>query len=283
MAKDLQSTPDTLSAGTPPAAAEPSNTIAAAAAARLLPLEGGANFRDLGGLLTESGQTVKRGRLYRSSELTGLTARDLASLESLGLEVLFDLRADPERLKRPSQWPDTAAGELLWRNYPLSGADLRAIVADPSVTAARLGAGMRELYLQLPYEQADSIRTIFELLGNGRTPMLFYCAAGKDRTGAVAALVLDALGVPRSEIYDDYELTNHNIEIIRSRFMKSRDRGGVDDAVWEPLIRADRACLAAMFQTLEHQHGSVQQFLTEHLGLSTATLAAVRHELLSQH
>lgn len=58
-----------------------------------------------------------------------------------------------------------------------------------------------------------------ELLGDPRrTPLVFHCAAGKDRTGVLAALVLDILGVDRSVIVADYEITADRMELILGRY-----------------------------------------------------------------
>ena len=53
---------------------------------------------------------------------------------------------------------------------------------------------------------AASIARIVELVADG-TPLLFHCAAGKDRTGVVAAVLLGLAGVPHEEIAADYHAT----------------------------------------------------------------------------
>lgn len=259
-----------------------SGVDAVSARSRHLTLEGGVNFRDLGGHIGANGRVVKWGQVFRSSELTGLTSADLSRLDGLELDVLFDLRADSERSTRHCQVSTAAMQKLVSREHAVSGADLRAIVGDPAVSAENIAAGMALTYRQLPYEQAESIRTVFELLATGRTPLLFFCAAGKDRTGVVSALILEALGVNREQIVAEYEMTNLNREVIRRRFLVDGRRAGVDVAVWEPLIRADRTYLLAMFDELDRRHGGVPNYLREHLKLASLTVQAIRDQLLSE-
>ena len=51
----------------------------------VVPLQGGSNFRDLGGYRTADGRQVRRGAVFRSAHLGGLTAA--LHLHRLGFEV----------------------------------------------------------------------------------------------------------------------------------------------------------------------------------------------------
>lgn len=65
---------------------------------------------------------------------------------------------------------------------------------------------MRDLYIRVLTDEASiaSLRRIFELLSSGQGGFLFHCTDGKDRTGAVAALLLMALGASEQDIFEDY-------------------------------------------------------------------------------
>ena len=71
---------------------------------RHLPLEGAANFRDIGGYPTADGHHVKWGLVYRSNHLVDLTAADYEYLNTLGIKLVCDLRTDGERRKSPTVW-----------------------------------------------------------------------------------------------------------------------------------------------------------------------------------
>ena len=68
---------------------------------RCLALEGGVNFRDLGGYPVEGARTTAWNTLYRSGTLHALSAADWRQLEALGLAAAFDLRSRAERAERP--------------------------------------------------------------------------------------------------------------------------------------------------------------------------------------
>ena len=69
-------------------------------AVRLLPLEGGRNFRDLGGYPAAGGRTVKWGRVFRSGMMANLTGADYDYLSALGIRVVCDFRSRTERGSR---------------------------------------------------------------------------------------------------------------------------------------------------------------------------------------
>src|ERR1700753_2873914 len=97
--------------------------------ARVLPLEGGRNFRDLGGYATEDGRRVKWGVLFRSGSLIGLTAADWEHLSPRGVRALCDHRTPREREHEPVPL-DSLPSVLYWsRDYLTSFADLRSLMA----------------------------------------------------------------------------------------------------------------------------------------------------------
>ena len=74
--------------------------------ARHVPLDGAANFRDLGGYATEDGRSVRWGMLYRSDHLGDLTDRDLDYLRGLGIRLVCDFRGDEEVESHPDRLPE---------------------------------------------------------------------------------------------------------------------------------------------------------------------------------
>ncbi len=73
---------------------------------RCIELEGAFNFRDFGGYKIQNGTKIKTGLLYRSESLARLTNNDLKVIESLGIKVVCDLRADDEVRKEPDRIPN---------------------------------------------------------------------------------------------------------------------------------------------------------------------------------
>lgn len=250
---------------------------------RIIDLEGVLNFRDLGGYKAADGRLVRKGQIFRSAELSGLTDADLAAVEALGIKAVFDLRSNEERAARPSRpWGDAwgeASYRLLSHDYSHSGANLGAMIRDLADAPDRLYQRMVTLYTSLPWEQAQPFGMALREIAGGHLPLLFHCAAGKDRTGALAALLLTILGVDRETILDDYLLTQHFFERNRKRFLRYGSREGVDDAVWDPVLRVEESYLAAMFTALDAHAGGVNAYFDE-IGVNEAAREAIRGHLL---
>jgi protein-tyrosine phosphatase len=102
---------------------------------RELPLEGGQNFRELGGYRTLDGRSVRWRLLYRSGSMHFLTAADYAYLEKLGIHTVCDFRDDHERSVEPSQWPAGAAPDILTDAYHMDLAGIGLNKPDHRPTA----------------------------------------------------------------------------------------------------------------------------------------------------
>jgi protein-tyrosine phosphatase len=177
---------------------------------RHIPLEGNFNLRDLGGYATADGHTVKFGCLFRSDELHALTDADLAVIADLGVRVVFDLRNDNERQLRPNrELPDV---ELHLRETPPNDAGTGTHTFEQQIELGLLPVPDDEefgqVYVALLTYLAPELRRVAQLaLDAVDRPLLFHCAAGKDRTGLATAMLLGILGVSDDTILDDYELT----------------------------------------------------------------------------
>lgn len=250
---------------------------------RIVPMEGGHNFRDIGGYPAAHGRHIARGLVFRSGTMSELSERDHAILEGLGLKVICDLRSTSERDRRPSRLPQAAQYEIWSRDHQMSAGDLTAAMRRPDATPDTVRGIMIKAYRTLAYEQAPSYRELFLRIARGSLPLVFHCAAGKDRTGIAAALLLELLGVPREQIFADYVMTDAFFARA-CRLVASDPLGdqlaGVEQAIWEPMLRADPTYLAAMFLELEVRHGSAVHFIHEELGLTEDEVAAIRSRLL---
>lgn len=72
-------------------------------AERVIPMDGLVNFRDLGGYLTEDGRRTRWGRLLRSAAHDGITDRDVAFLQHIGLKTVVDYRSGFEENEHPDR------------------------------------------------------------------------------------------------------------------------------------------------------------------------------------
>ncbi|MFT4047877.1 MAG: tyrosine-protein phosphatase [Solimonas sp.] len=246
---------------------------------RAPPLQGGRNFRDLGGYRAGAGRRVRWGRLYRSGSMAGLTAGDCEYLSGLGIRWICDLRTTSEREAAPNAWHDGAP--LCWsRDYAMSLGDLRRFFGDGPTSAAQMREMMLAVYRQLPFEQAPAYRELFARLAGGDLPLIINCTAGKDRTGIAAALILGALGVQREAIVEDYMLTNALLAAQPPSGALHRRLGHLPANVVRAVLGSDADYLEAAFSAIDERHGSVGTYLREALCVDADALAAIRRELL---
>ncbi|MGZ4282880.1 MAG: tyrosine-protein phosphatase [Solirubrobacteraceae bacterium] len=187
--------------------------------ARWISLDGAANAR-----------VVVPGVLLRSDDLQSLTARDVRVLvEEEALEVVLDLRTELEvDLEGPG--PITREPRVRVEHhslYPRSGGntDLDAVSDNlwPRTDSSDFPDEPRVVQAYLSYMSArpDSIVASVRTIASARGATLVHCAAGKDRSGMVVALALDAVGVDRSTIVSDYLATAQRIYAIMDRLVSS--------------------------------------------------------------
>lgn len=173
-------------------------------AERLLPLQGGRNFRDLGGYRATDGRQVRWGRLYRSGVMAGLTPADIRYLAGLNLKVVCDLRSSQERVNEPSPFLAADAPEVIAVDYDLSSSMGKLFQARTRAEAIDVFAAA---YVDFIDVLAAQYKDMFTRLVRREFPLAMNCSAGKDRTGVGSALVLSVLGVPRDTVVADYALT----------------------------------------------------------------------------
>ena len=169
---------------------------------RQVQLEGAFNFRDLGGYQTISGQTSRWGMLYRSDDLFRLSERDCDQLNNLSIRTIVDLRTATEADLR-------GRPPLEKLNADYFRSSLIDISADHGFALGKTASDyVFQRYQQILVEGASNVAEVFRrLIEPNALPGVFHCAVGKDRTGLVAALALEVVGVNREQILEDYAMT----------------------------------------------------------------------------
>jgi protein-tyrosine phosphatase len=184
------------------------------------------------------------------------------------MRTVVDLRDDGERSLLPTNLGEVVAKAL---HRPL---DPRALLPGiPEGTDDVLGA----LYVRMVRERGDRLaRIVTELAEPGALPALVHCAAGKDRTGVVVALVLTAVGVPDDVVVDDYTLT---ADYLTPAFYAGLPREAGATAPDEEHLRAAAPrSITAMLRAIRTDHGSVPAYLGAH-GVPPETLDRLRAAL----
>jgi protein-tyrosine phosphatase len=166
------------------------------------------NARDLGGLPMRGGVT-RSGVLIRSDDLGNLNAAGRDAMVAYGVTTVIDLRADSERNGTfDPRFPRPAR-----ENVQVDGVEYihRALVDDAALKGLGEAANMYERYLVMLSTRQEAFRDIFTSIGVAEHGVLFHCFAGKDRTGLVAALLLDLAGVAPNDIAADFGETDRQL------------------------------------------------------------------------
>lgn len=250
---------------------------------RRVPLEGALNFRDLGGYPTVDGRRVRWGRVYRSDSLHGLTPRDHRVIDALGIRTVCDLRAEVEHEANPSLLPP--AVERVPCTVP--PAQPGEPTLDERILAGEIDAldvdDVVDLYLLMLDEYAPAFGSVFAHLGRVvPEPLLFHCAAGKDRTGIVAALLLSLLGVDDDTIFDDYLLTKRyrseqRVDEVR-RWLAEH---GLELEPFAALYIPQRETIERTLAAVRREHGSVEGYLLGPAGVPAEVPERLRAELVA--
>lgn len=252
-------------------------------AKRLLPLEGGVNFRDMGGYQAADGRRVKWRRLYRSGTMGRLTAADAAHLAEHGIRVVIDLRTATEQHNEPNRWCEAAGIDYWARPHHETFGNLHEMVDRGFASADDARAVMVAGFRHLPFQQAEAYAELFRRIAAGQVPIAFNCTAGKDRTGGGAALVLAALGVPESTIAADFALTNRAVDFGKAFASASDAQASRYAHLSEDMAEAIRTAhpdyIVALLEEVVRRCGSIEGYLRD-IGIDAADLRAVRDELL---
>ncbi len=244
-----------------------------AAPSRLLPLIGADNFRDLGGYATVGGAVTRWGRLFRSDALHQLTAVDLEVLRSFGLAGVIDLRTGTEVAEK---------GRGLLQSEPVRYVHLSVMPEesrDPNTVRPSLAdLDLASVYLEwLDSGRPALVEALTIVADAAHYPLVFHCAAGKDRTGVLAALVLDIVGVERQTIVEDYALTATRLDLIRAR--QPAGAATADRMIEAPhLFGADAHTMERFLDALHRDYGGGHAWALA-AGVEPATLEAMTSAL----
>ena len=253
----------------------PPDGPAVVVAERRVPFSGITNLRDLGGYPTATGGVTRWGTVFRADALHKLTADDLGAFHELGVTTVFDLRNDAERAEFPGPVPSLHVS-IVGRPR-----DVEPPPPPPEMTTRDGEALLRDIYVGALTHSATEIGTIVRGLADStRTPAVFQCHGGKDRTGLVAAVLLLALGVGRDTVLDDYEATSrYRRPEHQQDSLANMLRGGISPEAAAAVLGTPRWAMAEAVDRLLDRPGGVDGFLTGPAGVERHELDALRDHL----
>tara|TARA_X000000950_G_scaffold222060_1_gene267478 strand:+ start:3300 stop:4394 length:1095 start_codon:yes stop_codon:yes gene_type:complete len=256
-------------------------------APRLLPLQGGRNFRDIGGYATADGRSVKWGQVFRSGVMHDITDTDYRYLDQLEVGTIVDFRSTDERKEEPTNWRAGDA-DYIARDYVDEGSnDLFASMLSGNATVAMMRSQMTDLYHEIAYQQALAYTVMFDELAGTNDTFAYNCSAGKDRAGIATALILTVLGVNRDEIIHDYSLSDDYVDYLSAFTSEDAESNPnyamlsqIPTDLLEPLLASHPEYIESAFESLEREHGSIMNFIQSELKVTNEEIATIRDRLL---
>ncbi len=250
---------------------------------RRVPLQGSANFRDIGGYPTSDGGRVRRGVVFRSGSLDELSEDDVPVLRSLGVCAVADLRREPERAEVTPPW--FAASGIAVIQLPIG-----TRVAHLKSIATRMLAGeitdfdtddMVDIYSTLLTHYSSEFGEVIRLIASSDGATVVHCTAGKDRTGVAVALLLSFLGVDDATVAEDYALSqqHYSMPLLAELEVRFADLDADLDRV-RAFFEAQPGVMLGLLADLRTRFGSAADYLAGPAGVSLQDLARVRERLL---
>ena len=242
---------------------------------RVIALDAVHNFRDLGGYPARDGKLTRWRRLFRADGLYRLTERDLDRVRELGLRTVIDLRT-PDELATRGTFPHESF-DVTFTHRPVIDTTWELDDHVDKTAHEFLTWAYRDMLRQ---GAGTLARAMTDLARPGALPAVFHCAAGKDRTGVLAALLLGTLGVPRSVILADYALTADAMDRMREWALREYPE------MAEQMADTPSAFMAALPESMgeilddiETGHGTIEAYVRS-IGVAADTVDTLAAELL---
>lgn len=227
---------------------------------RHVPLEGVFNFRDLGGYRAADGRFVRWRRLFRADGLHRLAEAGVSDLEVLGIRTVLDLRT-PRELERRGRVPSE---EVTYHHVPLMLETWAPEIVPEDPDDEWIAEHYADLLTESPERFAAALRLLAD---DARYPAVFHCTAGKDRTGVLAAVVLDLLDVVDDDIVADYALSRQATQRWLAWFEAEYPDREIDPAA-HAMLESRPETMRRFLELVRARFGSVRGYVA---GLDVAS------------
>src|SRR5262245_35837433 len=243
---------------------------------RRVAVEGCLNFRDLGGYPIETGGALRWRLLFRADGLHALSSRGVATLrDEIGLGDIVDLRSSAE-LSLDGRGP-LEREPIRFHHLPLfDGAR-----TDRAERTPPFGATLADLYFGMADFARGPIAKVVTVLARTKDPAVFHCAAGKDRTGVISALLLALLGVREEIIVADYAATRESLDAIVERLMSSDGYQGMFEELPPDTLHADPETMEGFLARVRREFGGMADYARE-IGIDSADVERLRARMVER-
>ena len=223
------------------------------------------NVRDVGGLPTGDGRTIRENVLIRADSLQYLTPEGVDAVRRSSVTRILDLRGDQEVAGAPTPFTGT----------PLAVRQALQDPADPDHGQATIVEACTWMLDRRPELFAAAVKAIADEPDGA---VVVHCHGGKDRTGMVVALALSVAGVPEDEIVADYFLTQSRLAFwLDQQLAEEPDISKHPEMIEFRDTRAES--LVAILRHLDEKYGGPEAYLL-HGGLTASDLDRLRKRLI---
>jgi len=242
------------------------------------------NFRDFGGYKGLDGRALKTDMLFRSAHFADTNDDDAQYLDSLDLGLFVDLRHYPERRRQPSQARAHGSSKVLELSEQVTSdqpeyAPHEMFLKEQLQTADDARRYMMGSYSERPRSPIfiKAFSDTLKFMAQEGDPLVIHCAAGKDRTGTLVAIIQKILGVEQDQIYHDYMLTMEAVDIESflepaAQMMSHRFGRPIEANALRPMFGVEAPYLEASFDAM----GDFESYIADTLQISGAEQDAIR-------
>ena len=253
---------------------------------RYIKLEGASNFREIGGLKTQSG-FMKSGLLFRSDDLSALSKNDLQTISRLNLKTIIDLRTPNEIKYKPDKLPSANSIRIInipffhqKRDYNQLQIMWFLITNSKKTNFEKF---IKEHYLNNAFNRANEVGKVFRIISEEKNlPALVHCKAGKDRTGLISALIQLLAGVHRDTILEEYLATNFLMKSKMEKIEKIIRRMSLFRASPEkikPLLEVHQEYLTDVIDQIFLRYGSIEKYLIDACRVDIDTIEKIKSQI----
>ncbi|MCX6286350.1 MAG: tyrosine-protein phosphatase [Bacteroidetes bacterium] len=236
-------------------------------------LESQPNFRSFEGIRAINGRKFRANMVYRSGGLNKLSVTDISRLEEIGLAMVIDFRSDREVASSPNAI------------IPSIRKTLRIVIPDEARDRAMEFLDMNDAeglekvlitdYRRMIRNDTPRFAEFFRTLEQTNDlPLVFHCAAGKDRTGIASVLLLTSLGIDSDTVKQNYFLSNARLKAYADRLIRKVTEEGKNGEIIRPMMEVRPEYLQAALDEIDNSFGGMGNYLSQIIRVDAELLKA---------
>lgn len=120
----------------------------------------------------------------------------------------------------------------------------------------------------------EQIRQIFEIIQKSKGGIIYYCNAGKDRTGVITTLILKLLNVNTQDIITDYLASGKFLKESLEEFVKKEKNKNILQ-----IITPNKTNIQGVLKYIDQEYGSIENYL-QSCKISKECLNQIKEKML---